>query len=90
MQTTHFLQKAAPLTFRRFSRKGYALHACLGREVRIGVLTAAMLATAAPALEARNMAEADTLRPTEAADAGSGQHSEAVYRLHDQKGFLDG
>lgn len=71
MQTTHFLQKAAPLTFRRFSRKGYALHACLGREVRIGVLTAAMLATAAPALEARNMAEADTLRPTEAADAGS-------------------
>lgn len=41
-----------PLTFRRFSRKGYALFACMGREVRIGVLSAATLLSAASRLGA--------------------------------------
>ncbi len=31
------------LTFKRFSRKSYALFCCLGREVRIGVLSVAMI-----------------------------------------------
>lgn len=39
-----------PLTFHHFSRKGYALFAAMGREVRIGVLSVATLATAAPCL----------------------------------------
>lgn len=38
------------LTFHHFNRKGYSLFAALGQEVRIGVLTAATLATAAPCL----------------------------------------
>lgn len=38
------------ITFRRFSRRGYALFACLGREVRVGVLTVATLGAAAPCL----------------------------------------
>lgn len=41
-----------PITFHQFSRKGYSLFAALGREVRIGVLSAATLATAAPCLSA--------------------------------------
>ncbi len=40
-------------TFRRFSRKGYALFNCLGREVRIGVLSVATLTCAVPALRAQ-------------------------------------
>lgn len=42
----------AVLTFRCFGRKGYALFACLHRVVRVGVLSAATLATAAPCLAA--------------------------------------
>lgn len=38
------------ITFRRFTRKGYALFSCLGKEVRIGVLSVAMLHSAAPCL----------------------------------------
>lgn len=45
--------RSVPVTFRRFSRKSYALFACLGREVRIGVLGAATLSTAAPCLHAQ-------------------------------------
>lgn len=41
------------MTFNRFTRKGYALFSCLGREVRIGVLTVATLITASPALYAQ-------------------------------------
>jgi iron complex outermembrane receptor protein len=44
------IRKSTPLTFSHFSRKNYALFACLGREVRIGVLTVATLASAAPCL----------------------------------------
>ena len=36
--------------FRRFSRRGYGLFACWGREVRVGVLTVATLSAAAPCL----------------------------------------
>ena len=61
------------LTFRRFSRKGYALFACMGREVRIGVLSAATLLSAAPRLAAAtpgahlalDSLPADTLRLAE-------------------------
>lgn len=56
-------RKGAPLTFRHFNRKNYALFACLGREVRIGVLGAATLASATPRLAA------ETLRTLEAADS---------------------
>ncbi len=45
--------KERPVTFRCFNRRGYALFACLGREVRIGVLSAATLCCAAPALASR-------------------------------------
>lgn len=37
-------------TFRHFARKSYALFSVLGREVRVGVLSVATLATAAPCL----------------------------------------
>lgn len=47
-------EKREVSTFRCFSRKGYALFSCLGREVRIGVLSAATLLCAAPRLEAGN------------------------------------
>ena len=57
-------QKTSPqgavFTFRRFSRKGYALFAALGSEVKIGVLTVATLATAAPCLAANTHAAART------------------------------
>lgn len=53
-----------PLTFHHFSRKGYSLFAALGHEVRIGVLSAATLATASPCLgaPATICSESDTLR----------------------------
>lgn len=41
--------------FRHFSRKGYALFACLGREMRIGVLGIATLYSAAPRLAAQSV-----------------------------------
>ncbi len=53
------------LTFTQFSRKGWSLFACLGREVRIGVLSAATLATAAPCIGATTVgidAPSDSLR----------------------------
>ena len=43
-----FNQRQA-LRFRHFTRKGYALFACLGRVVTIGVLSVATLQTAAAA-----------------------------------------
>lgn len=52
-------RKRDVLTFRHFSRKGYALFACLGREVRIGVLSVATLASATPRLAAQTPHEAE-------------------------------
>ena len=61
-----------PLTFHHFSRKGYSLFAALGHEVRIGVLSAATLATAAPCLGAPSTmaegAESDSLRSSHLLD----------------------
>ena len=37
-----------PITFRQFSRKGWSLFSCLGREVRIGVLGMCTLACKPP------------------------------------------
>ena len=51
--------KSTKITFKHFCRKGWALFSCLGREVRIGVLTAATLSTAAPRLNATNLIEID-------------------------------
>ncbi len=45
-------QKPSPVTFRQFRRKGWALFAALGREVRIGVLSLSTLVFALPALSA--------------------------------------
>ncbi len=59
-------QGVRAVTFRRFSRKGYALLTCFHREVRIGVLSAAMLACAAPRLMAASAAVAEgTMAPAE-------------------------
>lgn len=49
----YFYPKQPVVTFRHFTRKGYALFACLGREVRIGVLSVATLTAAAPLLHAQ-------------------------------------
>ena len=46
-------RKKEVLTFRRFRRANWALFSCLHREVRIGVLSIAMLSTAAPCLKAK-------------------------------------
>ena len=43
--------KRAPILFKHFIRKGYALFACLGREVIIGVLSVATLQSAAAATD---------------------------------------
>lgn len=51
------------LTFSHFGRKGYSLFAALGREVRIGVLSVATLATAAPALAAGHAGQATLPHP---------------------------
>lgn len=56
-QKSSYLSDA--FTFRRFSRKGYALFAALGREVKVGVLTVATLATAAPCLAEASGTERD-------------------------------
>ena len=66
-------RKGAAITFRHFNRKGYALFACMGREVRIGVLGAATLLSATPRLIAathRHFEVADTLK-AEAGDSGT-------------------
>lgn len=51
MYSSSSLQGAA-FTFRSFGRKGYSLFAVLGREVKVGVLSVATLAAAAPCLSA--------------------------------------
>lgn len=51
--------KARVLTFKHFSRKGYALLSCLHREVRIGVLGVATLAAATPRLMAAPLVVAE-------------------------------
>ncbi len=43
-------QKRGVVQFRHFTRKGHALFSCMGREVRIAVLSAATLASATAAL----------------------------------------
>lgn len=45
------------LTFSHFSRKGWALFSCLGREVRIGILAAATLLTASQRLNGSTLAQ---------------------------------
>ncbi|MBR1838945.1 MAG: TonB-dependent receptor [Bacteroidaceae bacterium] len=49
---TYSTRTRTVLTFHRFRRKGWALFAALGREVRIGVLTAGTLISATPRLQA--------------------------------------
>ena len=46
----HNILKARPGTFKRFSRKSYALLACFHKEVRIGVLSAATLSASQSSL----------------------------------------
>lgn len=58
-------QENARVTFHNFSRKGYALFCCLRKEVKIGVLTAATLATASQALAERREAIATPHELTE-------------------------
>ena len=43
MKYKSFFNKREPLKFKHFSNKGYALYACLGREVLVGVLSVATL-----------------------------------------------
>ncbi len=62
------LEKKEVQTFRCFSRKGYALFACLHREVRIGVLGVATLLSAAPRLCAQAPMQRDAVRPAAEAD----------------------
>ena len=61
----HFQRKA--LRFRQFSRKRYALFACLGRVVTIGVLSVATLqsATAAHRHVSTDEEQTDTTRLTD-------------------------
>ena len=63
---TQFNQRKA-LRFRQFSRKGYALFACLGRVVTIGVLSVATLESASAAHRHVSTDEehADSLRVTD-------------------------
>ena len=61
--SSHLTGRAArPVTFRQFSRKGWSLFACLHREVRVGMLSAATLLTAAPCLALHTA----TLKPSHA------------------------
>ena len=61
-QTIYSMSKshttARALTFSSFSRKGWSLFACLHREVRIGVLGVATLASATPRLMAASLQQA--------------------------------
>lgn len=50
MYQPHFNQRT-PILFKHFIRKGYALFACLGREVIIGVLSVATLQSASAATD---------------------------------------
>lgn len=61
---------ARVLTFRYFTRKGWSIFASLHREVRIGVLSAATLASASPCLMAATLAHVEgesssTAHPTD-------------------------
>lgn len=49
MQTKHTEKGSAPFVFRHFAGKGWSLFAAMGREVKIGVLSAATLTVAAAA-----------------------------------------
>jgi len=62
MRKTVFFLKPKPLKFKQFKRKGYALFACLGREVIVGVLSAATLSHAsAKGISIRTELASDTL-----------------------------
>ncbi len=65
-----FYQRRA-LRFRQFSRKGYALFACLGRVVTIGVLSVATLQSASAATD-------DFSTKTETSDDGNTTDKEAT------------
>ncbi len=65
MQKKTFCKNGA-LRFKHFSHKGYALFACMGREVLIGTLSVATLSHAkAEGISIRTEASADTLLRTE-------------------------
>lgn len=65
MQQT-FFNLPAPIRFKHFTRKGYALFACLGREVLVGTLSVATLSHArAEGVSIRTEEAADTLQRTE-------------------------
>ncbi len=69
--STPFFKKGAPLTFHKFSRKNYALFSCLGREVRIGVLSVATLGSAAPLMAENSLAIAGAETPAAADSTGT-------------------
>lgn len=61
-----FFNKCTTLRFTHFSRKGYALFSCLGREVLVGVLAVSTLTYAkADGISTETAATADTLARTE-------------------------
>lgn len=65
MQKVRFCEQKA-LRFKHFSRKGYALFACMGREVLIGTLSVATLTHAkAEGISIRTEAAEDTLQRKE-------------------------
>ena len=72
-----FYQRKA-LCFRQFTRKGYALFACLGRVVTIGVLSVATLRSAA-------VTTTDTLSV-----AGATVVSDSIADSPDKEATLDG
>ena len=77
MYKTLFNQRKA-LRFRQFTRKGYALFACLGRVVTIGVLSVATLRAAA-------VTTTDTLSV-----AGATVVSDSIANSPDKEATLDG
>lgn len=64
-----FNKQERPATFRSFSRKGWSLFSALHREVRIGVLGVATLATATPCLMAATPVSAEGLKAPGEAEA---------------------
>lgn len=65
MQKTTF-ERRASLRFKHFTRRGYALFSCLGREVVIGTLSVATLSNAkAEGVSVRKEKAEDTLQRTE-------------------------
>ncbi len=72
-------RKERPFVFRNFGRKGYSLFACLGRELRIGVLGVATLASASPCLAVHNDRQTDGVeRGRDAEDCDTLALGEAV------------